>query len=76
MKERRKTPRKNRSATQTTVKKVEQPKKPMIIGTLIQVPPGEDITSFERHNRLLSMAKKERGHNKGTNESLICYEAQ
>ena len=55
MKERRKTPRKNRSATQTAVKKVEQPKKPMIIGTLIQVPPGEDITSFERHNRLLSM---------------------
>ena len=55
MKERRKTPRKNRSATQTTDKKLEQPKKPMTSGTLIQVPPGEDKTSFERHNRLLSM---------------------
>ena len=55
MKERRKTPRKNRSAIQTTIKKLEQPKKPMINGTLIQVPPGEDKTSFWRHNRLLSM---------------------
>lgn len=55
MKERRKTPRKNRSAPQTTVKKLEQPKKPMINGTLVQVTPGEDKTSFERHNRLLSM---------------------
>ena len=55
MKERRKTPRKNRSAIQTTDKKLEQPKKPMTSGTLIQVPPGEDKTSFERHNRLLSM---------------------
>ena len=27
----------------------------MTSGTLIQVPPGEDKTSFERHNRLLSM---------------------
>ena len=42
MKERRKTPRKNRSAIQTTIKKLEQPKKPMINGTLIQVRPGED----------------------------------
>ena len=38
MKEHRKTPRK-------------QPKKPMTNGTLIQVPPGEDKTSFERHKR-------------------------
>ena len=41
MKEQRKTPRKNHSATQTTAKKLEQPKKPMTSGTLIQVPPGE-----------------------------------
>ena len=77
MKERRKTPRKNRSATQTTDKKLEQPKKPMTSGTLIQVPPGEDKTSFERHNRLWStLDLKERDHCEGTNESLICYETK
>ena len=54
MKERRKVLRKICSAIQTTIKKLEQPKKLMINGTLIQVLPGEDKTSFGKHNRLLS----------------------
>ena len=57
MKERRKPPRKNRFPAQGTgmVKKVEELKKPLTSQTLIQVPPGEDDVSFQRHNRLLSI---------------------
>ena len=46
MKERRKTPRKNRSVdVNKTDKKLEQAKKPITSGTSISVPPGEDKTS-------------------------------
>ena len=38
-----------------TDKILEQAKKPITSGTSISVPPGEDKTSFERHNRLLSI---------------------
>ena len=56
MKERRKPPRKNHSVTQgATVKKEEEPKRPAISQTQIEILPGEDNTSFERHNRLLSI---------------------
>ena len=55
MKERRKphVPRKAHSETATAKK--ENPKRPATSQNPIEVPAGEDQTSFDRHNRLLAI---------------------
>lgn len=69
MKERRR-PKKDRPTIQTTIKK-ETPKKPTVSQNLIAVPAGEDITSFERHNRLLAMEYSKSKSNVGNVKELM-----
>ena len=71
MKERRRT-KKERSTIQTptTIKK-EAPKKPVVSQNLVAVPAGEDITSFERHNRLLAIEYSKSKSNVGNVKELM-----
>ena len=78
MKQRRKAPapRKPCSEIQDTVK---NPKRPAISQSLIEVPAGEDQTSFERHNRLLEIEyskTKERNGCKGIDEIVLSDEKE
>ena len=72
MKEKRR-PKKERPTIQTptTTFKKEVPKKPAVSQNLITVPTGEDITSFERHNRLLAMEYSKSKSNAGNVKELM-----
>ena len=69
MKERRR-PKKDRSIIQTTIKK-ETSKKPTVSQNPIAVPAGEDIASFERHNKLLTMEYSKSKTNVGNVKELM-----
>lgn len=69
MKERRRT-KKDRSTIPTTVKK-EITKKPTVSQNPIAVPASEDVTSFERHNRLLAIEHTKSKSNVGNVKELM-----
>ena len=70
LKERRKPPRKASSVTKAIVKK-EEPKKPAINQNQVEIPAGEDNTSFERHNRLLSIEYSKTKRNEANVKELM-----
>ena len=64
--------KKANSATQAIAKK-ERPKRPAISQTLIEIPPGEDQTSFDRHNRLLEIEFTRARRNESTVKELMKF---